>query len=122
MVIGWTDSAHSDLLRSQPSTVLGVTRTAWFGVDTGTRQVAPIQAAVVAFNAADHLPLTGRFSWKAVPLHELGHVMGLDHAGTGRQLMYPVLPANPTDLQVGNLTGLSRLGRSAGCVVMPRLG
>ncbi|MBC7678282.1 MAG: matrixin family metalloprotease [Pseudorhodobacter sp.] len=122
VVIGWTDSAHSDLLRSRPSTVLGVTRTAWFGVDTGTRQVAAIQGAVVALNAADHLPLTGRVSWKAVLLHELGHVMGLDHAGTSRQLMYPVLPADLTDLQAGDLTGLSRLGRSAGCVVMPRLG
>ena len=60
--------------------------------------------------------------WKAVPLHELGHVMGLDHAGTSRRLMYPVLLANLTDLQAGDLTGLSRLGRSAGCVVMPRLG
>lgn len=96
VVIGWTDSAHSDLLHSQPSTVLGVTRNAWFGVDTGARQVAAIQPAVVAFNAADHLPLTGRFSWKAVLLHELGHVTGLDHPGIGRQPMYPVLPANLT--------------------------
>lgn len=72
--------------------------------------------------ASGHLLLTGRVSWKAVPLHELGHVMGLDHAGTSRQLMYPVLPANLTDLQAGDLTGLSRLGRSAGCVVMPGLG
>lgn len=119
IVIGWTNAAHSDLLRGGAANVLGVTRTAWFGIDNGTSRVAEMQAAVIALDGTHRLPLTGRVSWKAVLLHELGHAMGLDHVGTTSQLMYPVLPSNLTDLQSGDLAGLTRLGRSAGCVVMP---
>lgn len=51
-------------------------------------------------------------------LHELGHVVGLNHAGDPRQVMYPAInrstPAtyNPT----GDVVGLSRVGRKAGCL------
>ena len=119
VVIGWTDASHSDLLRGSAASVLGVTRTRWFGVDDGTTRVAAIQGAVIALDATEHLPLTGRLSWRTVLLHELGHAMGLDHAGDSRELMYSLLPATLTDLQAGDLAGLSRLGRAAGCIILP---
>lgn len=119
VVIGWTDGARSDLLRGQPASVLGMARTAWFGERKADgRQVAAIRSGVVALDATDRLPLRGPRSWKAVALHELGHVMGLAHVADRTQLMASVMPAGAADLQAGDQAGLVRLGRAAGCVVV----
>lgn len=50
-------------------------------------------------------------------LHEIGHAVGLDHANGRDQLMYPVLQNDvaPT-FGSGDLAGLRRVGRSAGCL------
>jgi hypothetical protein len=45
----------------------------------------------------------------AVVLHEFGHVLGLDHAGSRKDVMYPVLTA--TKLGPGDLEGLRRAGK-----------
>jgi hypothetical protein len=119
VVIGWTDGTASDLLRGKPAQVLGMTRTVWFGVDDGMgHRAAATRAAVVALDRTDRLPLRGVQSWSATALHELGHVMGLDHPADTRQLMAATLP-NVSTLQSGDNTGLQRLGRAAGCVTIP---
>jgi hypothetical protein len=119
VLIGWTDAAHSDLLRNRPSSVLGVTRTAYFGATVEGVQKAATKAAVVALDRTDKLPLTGIVSWRSVLLHELGHGMGLDHVGTTSQLMYPVLGHSLKDFGSGDRAGLYKLGRSAGCINLP---
>jgi hypothetical protein len=119
VVIGWTDGTASDLLRGKPAQVLGMTRTVWFGVDDGMgHRAAATRAAVVALDRTDKLPLRGTQSWSATALHELGHVMGLDHPADSHQLMAATLP-NVASYQTGDNTGLVRLGRSAGCVNIP---
>jgi hypothetical protein len=119
VVIGWTDGTASDLLRGRPAAVLGMTRTVWFGVDDGMgHRVAATRAAVVALDRTDRLPLRGVQSWSATALHELGHVMGLDHPADTHQLMAATLP-NVSSLQAGDNTGLTRVGRLAGCVNVP---
>ena len=119
VLLGWTDGAASDLLRGKPAQVLGMTRTVWFGVDDGMgHRAAATRAAVVALDRTDRLPLRGTQSWSATVLHELGHVMGLDHPADPHQLMAAVLP-NVTGYQSGDTTGLTRVGRAAGCVTIP---
>lgn len=52
-----------------------------------------------------------------VLLHELGHVMGLEHADSEYQMMRPALHTLDAALYgAGDLTGLRRIGRAAGCV------
>jgi hypothetical protein len=122
VLLGWTDGASSDLLAGRPKAVLGMTRTVWFGTDDGKgHRVAATRAAAVALDRTDTLPLRGALSWSTTVLHELGHVMGLDHPADGRQLMAATLPAGATDLQTGDRTGLGRVGRAAGCVSVPGL-
>jgi len=120
VLLGWADGATSDLLAGKPAGVLGMTRTVWFGTDDGQgTRIAATRAATVALDRTDRLPLRGAVSWSATVLHELGHVMGLDHPSDSRQLMASTLPANVTDLQAGDRAGLTRVGRSAGCVNVP---
>lgn len=119
VLLGWTDGAASDMLRSQPRSVLGMTRSAWFGVQKPDgRKIVATRAAVVALDRTDALPLRGGTSWTSVVLHELGHAMGLAHTPDSSQLMATVLPRTLTDLQAGDRAGLTRLGRTAGCIVL----
>jgi hypothetical protein len=48
-------------------------------------------------------------------LHELGHIMGLDHVASKAELMEPS-GGLVTDLGPGDREGLAQLGRPAGCL------
>lgn len=53
-------------------------------------------------------------------LHELGHAVGLQHASSSRQIMYPMLQAGtPKGFASGDRAGLARVGRKAGCISVP---
>jgi hypothetical protein len=59
-----------------------------------------------------------RYAHGAVLLHELGHIMGLDHVRDPGQLMYSGRHPDFTisDFGAGDLEGLRRLGQEAGCL------
>ena len=116
VLIGWTDGTSSDLLRNQAASVLGMTRTVWFGRTTSSGTVAATRGAVVALDRTNRLPLRGTGSWSAVALHELGHAMGLAHPHDSGELMNAVLPTGLSGLQTGDRKGLYYLGRSQGCI------
>lgn len=76
---------------------------------------------VVTFNSeAKLLPgfeLGG--SWGDVVLHELGHLFGLGHVNDTTQVMHPNVTTGEARLGAGDLAGLEKLGRKAGCVEVP---
>jgi len=56
----------------------------------------------------------------ALLMHEIGHSLGLLHVGATAEVMYPtVLPRSRTAYAPGDLAGLHRLGRAAGCINTP---
>jgi hypothetical protein len=68
-------------------------------------------------NAVYHRGFGSGLSRGEVLLHELGHAMGLQHVTDRRELMYPVaLSRRAAAYAAGDLAGLRRLGRSAGCI------
>jgi hypothetical protein len=57
----------------------------------------------------------GEATASGIVLHEMAHLVGLDHVADESQLMYPETVRGVTDLADGDLTGLARLGQGA-CV------
>ncbi|MCA1822713.1 MAG: matrixin family metalloprotease [Mycobacteriales bacterium] len=58
----------------------------------------------------------GPDSLGATLLHEWGHVIGLEHTGDRRQLMYGgTSPTTVSHFQSGDRAGLRRLGDRSGC-------
>ncbi len=74
----------------------------------------------VVINAADHNPPGWGSPSDQGPtvLHELGHVMGLDHVNSQAELMEPS-GGYMTDFGPGDLAGLERLGADQGCLNTP---
>ena len=61
--------------------------------------------AIAEIRASD-----GKAPARAIILHELGHLVGLDHTTRDDQLMYPNNLSEETDYAAGDLAGLARLG------------
>jgi hypothetical protein len=53
-------------------------------------------------------------------LHELGHVVGLNHVGSNDEVMYPtIIRRGKAGYNAGDRAGLARLGRAQGCIDVP---
>lgn len=53
-------------------------------------------------------------------LHELGHVVGLNHVASDSQVMYPTITRRASaSYAAGDRAGLERVGIMAGCVAVP---
>lgn len=58
-------------------------------------------------------------SWGATLLHELGHLVGLDHVDDRSQLMYPTAVFGVAEFSAGDLRGLAAVGSDGGCLDVP---
>lgn len=60
-------------------------------------------------------------TWGQVLMHELGHVVGLDHPTLSdpTQIMYPATTSKPAVWGAGDLVGLHRVGSASGCLRTP---
>ena len=66
----------------------------------------PQVEADLADATVNGLSISRRAQLRAVMLHELGHLVGLDHVDDPHQLMYPVTSTSVTDYGTGDLRGL----------------
>jgi hypothetical protein len=116
VLIGLGNGRNSDLLAGKPAGVLGVARNAWFGVRRDGVSTAAVKAGVIVLDNTDTLRKYRAHSWTTVLQHELAHLMGLDHATSRAQLMYPQLSRTLKGYSAGDLAGLRAVGAGGGCI------
>lgn len=77
----------------------------------------------ILLNGADQLDNGFRpgKTWGKVILHEMGHVLGLDHVNDPAQVMHPDLVSSPAAWGAGDLAALRLLGPTSGCLTVPPL-
>lgn len=103
VLIAWSDAEHVDDLAGDVAGLGGATSKA-FG-DHRWYVVGQILLDTAAFTRASYDDED-----RAVLLHELGHLVGLDHVDSFRELMHPT--PRRTDFGEGDLEGLALLGTS----------
>lgn len=115
LLIAWSDAQESPLLenwgRSREGDVVGYAGSQAAGVPKG--KVAYVTGLVV-LDGPDMATILarredGREIARGVIMHELAHVVGLDHVDDRGQLMYPSIQVDRFDYGPGDLEGLAAL-------------
>jgi hypothetical protein len=111
LLIAWTTPEQAPQLAGP---VIGTGGSTHFSFGDGPKSFVTGSLELDAPQIAEDLSRTDGAAYAtAVILHELGHVMGLEHVDDSVQLMYPEIGA-PDGLAAGDLNGLYELG-SAQC-------
>lgn len=116
VLVGWVDPATTDLPMDLTDRGVAVPLS-----DVGA-DGRVLVTGLVAFNAA--WPLEVDFgdrhtSWGATVLHELAHLVGLDHVGDPAELMTPTAGFGAAEWGPGDLAGLRAVGASQPCRALP---
>lgn len=126
LIVAVTRASRTDLAIGGSTVGIGGTGwTTWERRSGSSRSY--VTAVTHGFVAMDYSAFSGlRSGFGAGPsqgnalLHELGHAVGLRHATSSAQVMYPYLGAGtPKGFASGDRTGLRKVGRSAGCIAVP---
>jgi hypothetical protein len=111
VLITWTDDTVVPMLAGD---TVGAGGSRWtVQGDSGLRYFVSGEISLDAPDLAATLEVRGSDSVRAVIMHELGHVVGLDHVDDSSELMNAT-NIGMTDFGPGDLVGLKRLGEG-GC-------
>ncbi|MDR6792899.1 hypothetical protein J2X12_001800 [Pseudarthrobacter oxydans] len=109
LLIAWTTPEVAPQLKGK---VIGTGGSTHFSYDDGPKAFVTGGLDLDAPQIADELlNPDGHLYARAVILHELSHVMGLDHVDDPTQLMYPEI-GTPEGLSAGDLNGLYELSKA----------
>lgn len=109
LLIAWTTPEASPKLKGQ---VIGTGGSTHYSFDGGAKTFVTGSLDLDAPQITGELERPqGSAYATAVILHELSHVMGLEHVDDPRQLMYPEI-GTPDGLAAGDLNGLYQLGKT----------
>lgn len=116
-VVGFGDGRDNSSFRAGTAGLGGIS---WAQTTAGPK----VQSGRVLINVAALRSLPPGFgggrTQGSLLLHELGHMVGLDHVADGRQVMNAVVTDGaPAGYAAGDQTGLAKVGRSAGCFPQP---
>lgn len=120
LVIAWAKASQSHLFDPYPDAAgVGGAEAASGVVDPNGNNVMGLYTGRLVVNTK-YNDLTGGFgntqTRGMLLLHEMGHVMGLDHVTDDTQVMYPSIQSRRAEYGRGDLAGLSRLGAAQGCL------
>ncbi len=121
LILGWRTARTYALFRDQPQVVGegGNSHRYGFREADGTRTSKAVSGGVV-LNASQDRRLGNGFgrgyTWGEVIIHEIGHVLGLSHVGSRKQVMYFQTLRRNADWGAGDLRGLYKVGDSRGCL------
>jgi len=109
LLIAWTTPEQAPQLKGP---VIGTGGSTHFSFGDGPKSFVTGSLELDAPQIAEDLDRAeGAAYATAVILHELGHVMGLEHVDDPAQLMYPEI-GSPAGLAAGDLNGLYELGHA----------
>lgn len=116
ILIGWSDPSYDANMTGGGSDTWATTTPRWYASNE------QMQSAVVALNMDYRSQMIAGMapggSFGMLMLHELGHVVGLDHVDDQNQAMYPTIiqGARTPDYGQGDKDGLWSVGAAQGCI------
>jgi Matrixin len=109
LLVAWTNPDVAPKLKGQ---IIGTGGSTHYSYGDGPKTFVTGSLELDAPQIAEELDRPDGAAYAtAVILHELGHVMGLEHVDDPVQLMYPEIGA-PDGLASGDLNGLQELGKA----------